>query len=113
MAVDQERFIHLSKPLAPSLPGYVAGNAPLTVNIQPQVRFWCDLFFFLRCPSPSKLAHVGPCAATTTHEMMRTHDRPYPFPWPPPLLLLAQSCYLSGQLSIYHTILTPVSSHRI
>ena len=37
MAVDQEHFVHLSRPLAPAL-GFSASSAPLTVNIQPQVR---------------------------------------------------------------------------
>jgi hypothetical protein len=37
MAVDQDQFVHLARPLAPTLLGFSAGNAPLTVNIQPQV----------------------------------------------------------------------------
>lgn len=38
MAVEQEHFVHLSRPLAPAALGYSASSAPLTVNIQPQVR---------------------------------------------------------------------------
>ncbi|KAK0741089.1 eukaryotic translation initiation factor 3 subunit F [Schizothecium vesticola] len=38
MAVDQEHFVHLSRPLAPAL-GFSASSAPLTVNIQPQAVF--------------------------------------------------------------------------
>ncbi|KAK4225918.1 hypothetical protein QBC38DRAFT_367767 [Podospora fimiseda] len=39
MAVDTEHFVHLARPLAPALMGFGAGNAPLTVNIQPQSVF--------------------------------------------------------------------------
>ncbi|KAK1754545.1 hypothetical protein QBC47DRAFT_414505 [Echria macrotheca] len=39
MAVEQEHFVHLSRPLAPALLGYSASSAPLTVNIQPQAVF--------------------------------------------------------------------------
>ncbi|CAP72714.1 uncharacterized protein PODANS_2_1440 [Podospora anserina S mat+] len=39
MAVDQENFVHLTRPLAPTLLGFGAGSAPLTVNIQPQSVF--------------------------------------------------------------------------
>lgn len=38
MAVDQEHFVHLSRPLPPAHLGFSASSAPLTVNIQPQVR---------------------------------------------------------------------------
>lgn len=38
MAVEQEHFVHLARPLAPSVLGYGASSAPLAVNIQPQVR---------------------------------------------------------------------------
>ncbi|KAL2133731.1 hypothetical protein VTI74DRAFT_1811 [Chaetomium olivicolor] len=37
MAVQQEQFVHLARPLAPAM-GF-AGTAPLTVNIQPQAVF--------------------------------------------------------------------------
>lgn len=37
MAVEQEHFVHLARPLAPTALGFAAGSAPLTVNIQPQV----------------------------------------------------------------------------
>ncbi|KAJ4306192.1 hypothetical protein N0V88_000988 [Collariella sp. IMI 366227] len=37
MAVQQEQFVHLARPLAPAL-GF-AGSAPLAVNIQPQAVF--------------------------------------------------------------------------
>jgi hypothetical protein len=37
MAVEQEHFVHLARPLAPTAMGFAAGSAPLTVNIQPQV----------------------------------------------------------------------------
>jgi hypothetical protein len=36
MAVEQEHFVHLARPLAPTAMGFT-GSAPLTVNIQPQV----------------------------------------------------------------------------
>ncbi|KAK4241335.1 hypothetical protein C8A03DRAFT_41276 [Achaetomium macrosporum] len=39
MAVEQERFVHLARPLAPTAMGFAAGSAPLTVNIQPQAVF--------------------------------------------------------------------------
>ncbi|KAJ4407688.1 hypothetical protein N0V85_004335 [Neurospora sp. IMI 360204] len=39
MAVDQESFVHLSRPLAPNVLGFGVSNAPLTVNIQPQAVF--------------------------------------------------------------------------
>ncbi|SPQ22124.1 2ddc56d3-52d4-4103-89ca-bede5705d1e0 [Thermothielavioides terrestris] len=39
MAVDQEHFVHLARPLAPTVMGFAAGSAPLTVNIQPQAVF--------------------------------------------------------------------------
>ncbi|KAK3325461.1 hypothetical protein B0H66DRAFT_548380 [Apodospora peruviana] len=39
MAVEQEHFVHLARPLAPSVLGYGASNAPLAVNIQPQAVF--------------------------------------------------------------------------
>ncbi|KAK0613491.1 JAB1/Mov34/MPN/PAD-1 ubiquitin protease-domain-containing protein [Immersiella caudata] len=39
MAVDQEHFVHLSRPLAPAVLGFSASSAPLTVNIQPQAVF--------------------------------------------------------------------------
>ncbi|KAK3945937.1 maintenance of mitochondrial structure and function-domain-containing protein [Diplogelasinospora grovesii] len=39
MAVDQEHFVHLARPLAPSVLGFSASSAPLTVNIQPQAIF--------------------------------------------------------------------------
>ncbi|KAK3378280.1 hypothetical protein B0H63DRAFT_479450 [Podospora didyma] len=39
MAVDQEHFVHLARPLAPSALGFSASTAPLTVNIQPQAVF--------------------------------------------------------------------------
>ncbi|KAK3360080.1 hypothetical protein B0T25DRAFT_515466 [Lasiosphaeria hispida] len=39
MAVDQEHFVHLSRPLAPTVLGFGASSAPLTVNIQPQAVF--------------------------------------------------------------------------
>ncbi|KAK4168890.1 putative eukaryotic translation initiation factor 3 subunit [Cladorrhinum sp. PSN259] len=39
MAIDSEHFVHLARPLAPTLMGFGAGNAPLTVNIQPQSIF--------------------------------------------------------------------------
>ncbi|KAL1879905.1 hypothetical protein VTK73DRAFT_6717 [Phialemonium thermophilum] len=39
MAVDQENFLHLSRPLGPSALGFSGGSAPLTVNIQPQAVF--------------------------------------------------------------------------
>lgn len=35
MAVEKEHFVHLARPLAPTM-GF-ASSAPLTVNIQPQV----------------------------------------------------------------------------
>ncbi|KAL2190832.1 Mov34-domain-containing protein [Thermothelomyces heterothallicus CBS 203.75] len=38
MAVDQEHFVHLARPLPPTSMGF-AGSAPLTVNIQPQAVF--------------------------------------------------------------------------
>ncbi|KAL2264846.1 hypothetical protein VTJ83DRAFT_7356 [Remersonia thermophila] len=38
MAVEQERFVHLARPLAPTAMGY-GSSAPLTVNIQPQAVF--------------------------------------------------------------------------
>ncbi|KAL2256555.1 hypothetical protein VTK26DRAFT_1493 [Humicola hyalothermophila] len=38
MAVAQEHFVHLARPLAPTVMGF-AGSAPLTVNIQPQAVF--------------------------------------------------------------------------
>ncbi|KAK4104054.1 eukaryotic translation initiation factor 3 subunit F [Parathielavia hyrcaniae] len=37
MAVEQEHFVHLARPLAPS--SFAAGSAPLTVNLQPQAIF--------------------------------------------------------------------------
>ncbi|KAG7288627.1 hypothetical protein NEMBOFW57_004981 [Staphylotrichum longicolle] len=39
MAVEQEHFVHLARPLAPTALGFAAGSAPLTVNIQPQAVF--------------------------------------------------------------------------
>ncbi|KAM7204097.1 hypothetical protein V8F33_001732 [Rhypophila sp. PSN 637] len=39
MAVDQEHFVHLARPLAPSVLGYGGSSAPLAVNIQPQAVF--------------------------------------------------------------------------
>ncbi|KXX79299.1 Eukaryotic translation initiation factor 3 subunit F [Madurella mycetomatis] len=39
MAVEQDQFVHLARPLAPTLLGFGAGNAPLTVNVQPQAVF--------------------------------------------------------------------------
>merc|ERR1712000_63928 len=36
MAAATERFIHLSRPLAPQQAGLQTSNSPLTVNIQPQ-----------------------------------------------------------------------------
>jgi len=38
MAVTSEPFVHLSRPLAPMAVGIQNNIAPLTVNIQPQVR---------------------------------------------------------------------------
>jgi hypothetical protein len=35
--VEADRFIHLSRPLAPGAIGYNVSNAPIVVNIQPQV----------------------------------------------------------------------------
>ncbi|KAK5661372.1 hypothetical protein OQA88_11271 [Cercophora sp. LCS_1] len=39
MAVEQEHFVHLSRPLPPAVLGFSASSAPLTVNIQPQAVF--------------------------------------------------------------------------
>ncbi|KAK3906184.1 hypothetical protein C8A05DRAFT_40989 [Staphylotrichum tortipilum] len=39
MAVEQEHFVHLARPLAPTALGFAAGSAPLSVNIQPQAVF--------------------------------------------------------------------------
>ncbi|KAH6649866.1 eukaryotic translation initiation factor 3 subunit F [Chaetomium tenue] len=38
MAVEQEHFVHLARPLAPTSMGFT-GSAPLTVHIQPQAVF--------------------------------------------------------------------------
>ncbi|KAM7209186.1 Maintenance of mitochondrial structure and function domain containing protein [Naviculisporaceae sp. PSN 640] len=39
MAVEAEHFVHLARPLAPSVLGYGGSSAPLAVNIQPQAVF--------------------------------------------------------------------------
>lgn len=38
-AAASDSFIHLARPLAPNTVGIQTNLAPLTVNIQPQVRF--------------------------------------------------------------------------
>ena len=50
-AAASESFIHLARPLAPNTVGLQTNLAPLTVNIQPQVRFDCD--------DPSRLDYHG------------------------------------------------------
>lgn len=39
MAAEQEHFVHLARPLPAPVVGFATGNAPLTVNIQPQAVF--------------------------------------------------------------------------
>lgn len=37
MAIDSEEFLHLARPIAPTLPGFNTNISPLTVNLQTQV----------------------------------------------------------------------------
>lgn len=37
MAIDTEEFLHLARPIAPSMPGFNSNISPMTVNLQPQV----------------------------------------------------------------------------
>ncbi|KAJ4422492.1 hypothetical protein N0V82_002826 [Gnomoniopsis sp. IMI 355080] len=36
MAVEADEFLHLARPIAPSVPGFNSNISPMTVNIQPQ-----------------------------------------------------------------------------
>lgn len=46
MAIDTEEFLHLARPIAPSMPGFNSNISPMTVNLQPQVRKAQAAFFF-------------------------------------------------------------------
>lgn len=86
MAIDSEEFLHLARPVAPSVPGFNSNISPMTVNIQPQVSpsvapllsfdLQTNLCPSLAFPRPSSPYSTMLPAATTPPTLHPTHLPP-------------------------------------